>query len=362
MDTPLATAPPAISRRDLPFLPINAKKAIFAMSVFLLVLLALGVNLFKKEFRPFAPSPEKFSLVESSPSDYDNTFSPIGQPTFVFSKKLSVEEKDLAKYFTITPASSGTWHLEKNGQVVYFASDEKRQDSFPQVLAYDTVYTVTIAKELRSQDGETLPEEAKVTFRTTKNPDFGLDANYKLINASPNQNIKATFYRPPNPFSNITLPPPPLPLTVTVKTASEKQLLSYFLYKKGKRPLYIVKEDPSSKEVATFQATLSPADSTYGSSYAIDIPEFSESGIYFVTVRNELGSEDFFIVVTNHINQVFTDAATLHVWTTQSDTAKSLGNVQVDLVSVSDTVSHLESGKTGADGLFNAKTGAGMVD
>ena len=85
-----------------------------------------------------------FQLTESSPADQDGTFSTTGQPTFVFSKNIGISERDLGKYFQISPNVSGTWHLEKNGQVVYFSSDKSQSGGFPNILSFNRVYTVTI--------------------------------------------------------------------------------------------------------------------------------------------------------------------------------------------------------------------------
>src|SRR5581483_3232230 len=112
------------------------KTILFLFAIFVLGALFLGLKKITNQPLPKHPIANKFQLVESSPNDYDGAFSPKGQPTFVFSKDIGVSESNLGQYFHISPAVPGKWHLEKNGQVVYFSSDTTQANDFPNTLRY----------------------------------------------------------------------------------------------------------------------------------------------------------------------------------------------------------------------------------
>ena len=93
------------------------KFLLFIATLALLPVIFFIVNLSRNIYKSYNPAQynpaRKFQLKESSPADQDSSFSTIGQPTFVFSKKIGIPESDLGKYFHISPGVSGSWHLEK---------------------------------------------------------------------------------------------------------------------------------------------------------------------------------------------------------------------------------------------------------
>lgn len=340
-------------------------KKIFLILLIFIALLT-GAYFIVNRFKTVVPSKpqsivKNFQLSESSPADQDNNFSVIGQPTFVFSKKIGIAEKDLSKYFTISPSVEGSWHLEKNGQVVYFSSDKSQADNFPNTLAFNTVYTVTINKNLPSNDNQQLTEDAKVVFRTKQNPLFGLRADKKLISIAANQPadavVKATFYTDGQPNYETLLYSP---VTVSVQKASAERLLKYFSYKEGNNPLYQFETDGA--DVNSFNSRLQSGTST--NNYFIDLKQeyFSGTGLYFVTVKNKDDSEDFFVSVSNHIAQVFSDNKGTYIWITGQDVGKGVGGISAQLYKVKNSPKLIDTVVTGNDGIANSKQPVDVVD
>jgi len=110
--------------------PLQGLRKLFVVTFLLLIFVPLVSFLLRgKQIIPFK-KPEALTLVESYPQDYDNNVDIIAQPTFVFSQKVGVAENELDNYISISPKPLGNWHVEKNGQVIYFSSVKKQADAF----------------------------------------------------------------------------------------------------------------------------------------------------------------------------------------------------------------------------------------
>ncbi len=341
------------------------KKLLILLIILLIVLPAtffILANKFKIMHRT-QNNAQKFQLTESSPADQDGSFSTIGQPTFVFSKNIGVSENDLGKYFTISPSVSGTWHLEKNGQVVYFSSDKTQPDGFPNSLSYNTVYTVTINKNFHSSDKQELPNDISIAFRTKQNPLFNIQSNEKLIATIPNQEvaIKFNISSGVTPYHQVNVPAGS-PITVTIQPASEDQLLQYFSYKEGKNPLYQFTPSSATSEARQFQLSLQNGNSANTYQVQLGNDAFPNPGLYFVRLKNDQGGEDLFVVASNHINQVFNDAKNTYVWTSEQNTGKSMSGVGAQLYKVKNTPALIDKVVTGNDGIAKSGKSADAVD
>src|SRR3989344_1014141 len=310
-------------------------------------------------------SNRNFELVESSPEDQENSFSAIGQPTFVFSKKIGVKETDLKKYFHITPQPQGNWHLEKNGQVVYFSTDKTQENSLPNTLENNTVYSVTIDKTLPSVDSKNLNEDINLVFRTNQNPSFGLVSEKKLISATPTTVLPINIrLGDASEIAGLQLDTSQgsTPLEVSVRSATENQLLSYFKYKEGKFPLYQFIPDSSSQQIATTQAQLqSSADNQRAYQIKLASEVFLNPGIYFVTVKNLQGSEDFFVTISNHITQIFNDSGSNYLWVTDQK-GQGIGGGTAELIGARDSTKVFDKAITDSDGLGMSQKSPELVD
>ncbi len=298
-----------------------------------------------------------FELTESSPNDQENSFSTLGQPTFVFSEKLGITEKDLDKYFQIFPKISGTWHLEKNGQVVYFSSNKTQESNLVNNLEYDSIYTVLVNKSLRSVDNQVLNKDINISFRTRKNPQFGLEADQKLISAYAGQTVDITFHKFVLPDiidyrvnSNLDLS-----MTATIYSATEEQLLKYFSYKEDKRPIYQFSANSFNKQIAELHPKLISNNQSNTYHFSIDGNVFPKTGLYFATVKNSQGSEDFFVVISKHINQVYTDSATANIWVSEVNSGKGISDVKALFYSVKGSPNLLDTITTGKEGLATSE-------
>lgn len=177
----------------------------------------------------------EFALVESSPSDQQNGAPVIAQPTFVFSKKIGISEQDLPKYFSISPRVEGSWHLEKNKQVVYFSSDKKQAGTFPHTFDYRTAYQVNIDKSFHSDNGKSLGEDEQVTFRTQQNPEFGMTAYKSLfpVFTGDSVDLEINNYDENGQYGAQIQQQESQPYDVTIQKATKEELLAYFSYKKN---------------------------------------------------------------------------------------------------------------------------------
>ena len=344
--------------------PVKHHRPFKKLLLILAILLLLPITIFilnqSKNIHKQHPTAEKFKLTESSPADQDSSFSTTGQPTFVFSKNIGISESDLGKYFHMSPSVPGFWHLEKNGQVVYFSTDRSQSDGFPNTLSYNTVYTVTIDKNLHSSDNQGLPADISVTFRTKQNPSFSIQSDKKLIATTPNQSVTVNF----NSYGVTTSNPGAFAgssLTATIQSATENQLLQYFSYKEGKYPLYqfVSSFTTDDKQI---QLVLQNGESL--NTYKVQLPNdtFPKPGLYFVTLSNDKGSEDLFVVVSNHINQVFNDVNNTYVWTSEQSTGKSISGVTAELYKAKNAPVLMDKVVSGNDGIAKSQQSAALVD
>lgn len=303
------------------------KQLIIGFLALLVVFPALIYGISRMYEIPFFTAAKPFTIANSSPTNYGTQFPVVGQPTFVFTKKLSIEEKDLGNYFSISPSVKGTWKLEKNKQVVYFATEQKAKNGFSHVLAYDTVYTITIKKHVPAQNAETLNKDAVFTFRTETNPKFPYFAQKKLMMSVPDQPISIDIIG--NEYTTNT-PIPSDPVKVSVATATLDQLLSYFTYKEGQyQHLYEYVPDTTTKQV--FQTT-SKLEGRF-----LQLPGIHTPGLYYVTFSNQYGQEDLFINVTTQAGQVFSDDNSMYVWATNNATGKSVAKADISYYTLNNT-------------------------
>jgi hypothetical protein len=278
----------------------------FALKLIGIIILIGGIALFSimKLLPYFAKSGqvknEKFSLTQSYPSDQSSQVSLVTQPTFVFSKKIAISEKELSTYFHISPNVEGSWHIEKNQQVIYFSSDKKEPTSLHETFAYDTIYTITIDKILSAKNGEMLPDAQSITFRTIKNPQFTLVSDWKLLSAFANKPITIPFLLTSFDIKPTPKDPATSSAKITVFEASIDQFLLYLNFKKDKYPLYIPPPTKSMKVSYTTEKVLQQGE------LSIDIPSL-KAGLYYITVENHYGKEDLFVTVSSHIHQVLFD-------------------------------------------------------
>ncbi len=346
--------------------PINGYRKHFKLLLLLLVIIIIlpasvfVLNQLKTIHKPHNQA-QKFQLSESSPADQDSTFSTSGQPTFVFSKNIGIAESDLGKYFHISPNIPGSWHLEKNGQVVYFSSDKTQSGGFPNTFSYNTVYTVTIDKGFHSSDNQELSNDINVAFRTKQNPSFNLQADYKLIATTPNKSLAITFNTSSGAATNNAGIFVGSPLKVTIQPANENQLLQYFSYKDGKYPLYQFVSNSNANE-KPLQLTLQSGKPNNAYQVQLGNDAFPNPGLYFVTLSNGQGSEDLFVVASNHINQVFNDANNTYVWTSEQSTGKSISGVTAEFYRAKNAPVLLDKVVTGSDGTAKNTQSANAVD
>ncbi len=305
--------------------------------------------------------PEKFKLVESFPEDYATSVSAISQPMFVFSKKIGVTESKIKDYVKITPAVNGSWHIEKNGQVLIFSPNETTINQFPTTFQYDTVYTITLNKTLRSDDGKILDKPLEIRFRTQKNNQtYSLTASYKLLNTFTEKPITVNLV-----YNHQEAPPPdPIAIHTSIQTATLDQLLEYVAYRNKKEPLYQFQKTQANKEIASeskiLQQNITPGG--YGDSH-ITLDPISTPGIYYVTVENSrVGKDGFFLVVTNHINTVFNETKNTRVWVATAKNGTSIPKATVRLYSVNGNPHQLSTGQTDSTGMITLTKGSKDAD
>ncbi len=339
--------------------PHNKGHHIFRFVVpFLLIIGALAVGLYiNKSSTPRRPSDKllkkdiKFELVESSPDDQSTSFPVNGEPTFVFSKPLNISEKDITKYFSISPSIKGNWRLEPNKQVISFTSGKTQQNSFPQQFMYDTVYKITINKGITSASGESINSNKVILFRTVSKDAQALNSNYKLLNIRVNEPSNLELYYA-NYGSGTTYSDNTQPIHVSVFPAEVSQVVNYFQYKNDYRweLMYYFEQKPEQHEILSFDAQ---PNASNGSSerISIDIPAFQQSGLYYVKLTSPHNTEDLIINVTDHVNQVFMDNDSSIVWTTDMQ-GKSLPGLPVSYYALNNTPKLIGQGTTDKDGIY----------
>lgn len=341
---------------------LSSKKPFFIIAVLLVILIPLLVFLkTTNKLTQSTQKPQSFSLSESSPEDFDDMFPVVGQPTFVFAKKVNVSEKELSKYFKIEPSVSGSWHLEKNGQVVYFSSNKKGQDSLSQTFAYNTVYKITIDSALTGSDGKQLKNTQVISFKTAKNPNFPIVPEKKLISVLPSQKIQATFFVDSyqNGSSGDQSQIKSLPVEITTYTATPTQLLSYLVYKKDKNPLYNFVPTKTNKVISKIKSSISSSPTQ--SSYALDIPPLQNSGLYVVVVKNEFGAESFFISAGTQITQVFPDQDSMYSWTTDQN-GNTVVNTTSEFYSLRNGVKKIGTSSSNRQGIVELQKNTSDID
>ncbi len=319
--------------------------------VILLVLIPL-IFLFVKNQSFFNPNKKAsteiaFGLTESYPTKNMSEIKITTQPMLVFSQKLELQEKDIEKYIHMSPRPKGSWHLEKNRQVVYFTPDTKAADSFPKVLSFDTLYTITVDQKLQSIKGKNLKEKTVVRFRTEEDPRFGITTEFKLLSVAPNQPIKMYLYNSYNPSDIIESPK----VTVTIHKASLDQLLTYFTAD-GSDDLhsYPFTKNDTNTPLKTFTAEMQ-TDPAISSKF-LSLQSINQPGVYYVSIKNDFGSEDLFVTVSNHVAAVFTDKASFTLWAARSQSGEHLGDISVDAYSLKGKPQKLFSGVTNERGFY----------
>ncbi len=288
-----------------------------------------------------------FGLSESYPAKNMSEIKITTQPMLVFSQKLQVQEKDIEKYIHMSPRPKGSWHLEKNGQVVYFTPDTKASDTFPKVLSFDTLYTITVDKTLGSVKGKNLKENAVVRFRTEEDPRFGITTEFKLLSVAPNQPIKMYLYNAYNPTDGTASQN----VTVTVHKASLDQLLTYFTAE-GSDDLhsYPFTKTDINTILKTFTSNIQ-TDPAISAKF-LSLQSINQPGVYYVNIKNDFGSEDLFVTVSNHVAAVFTDKASFTLWAAKSQSGQHLSGISIDAYSLKGKPQKLFSGVTNENGFY----------
>jgi len=274
----------------------------------LFLLLIASIILFVTQLITQQTAKTVFSLVGCFPLDNQTGISSLAQPTCNFSKNIDASQKDLGNYFHIAPFVSGTWHIEKDQQTVYFSP---KNDQF----IYNTVYTITIDKKFSSASHDHLKKDVSIAFKTKQNPQFLLSVQNKLLHAFSGQSPSIML----NQWTT-TAASQQSPLTVSMYAATKNQLLNYFTYKKMPsqgEPFYLFEKTSQNTKIFSLLARVDP--NTSGNGGRLSLPPIVTPGIYYVTVENQYGHDDFFLVVTDHIMQVYTDQKNYYVWTTDEN-------------------------------------------
>ncbi len=293
---------------------------------------------------PFGKTPDTFKITNSSPKEFEAGYSVVGEPTFVFNQKLNISEKDINKYVTLSPAVPGSWHLADNNQALYFSSDKKQKDNLVQIFPFDSSFTITIKKDIPSISGKKLDIDKKYVFRTYKNPKFTLDLDKKLINSYPDKTIDVELSA--NLINEGSIG---TSYKVQIRKATIEELTTYFVSPDQFTFVYPTQKS-TSKPIASFDA---PVKINSPSSSSLELPAM-KTGLYYVTISDQLGTEDLFINIANHVNQAYLSADTMHVWVTDRE-GNSLGGVNTEIYSLNKTVQPLASGKTDDNGLVKFK-------
>lgn len=298
----------------------------------------------------------EFELVESAPSDQQNATPVIARPTFVFSKKIGVSERELEKYFTMVPKVEGSWHIEKNGQVVYFTSGKKKAGKFPQTFDYQTAYSVTIDKRFHSENGKELAGEENITFRTQQNPEFSLKANKSILPVPVGDTIDIEiqdYGLLDKKYAKSIQQQTAEPYKVTLQKATKDELLSYFIYKKNSYLAVNIIPDTLVRRAAitTTGQYMAKGQNGYSKVIRVSNPAFKAPGIYFVTFSNKYGRDSLFVVISKHVAQVIHDNKQTFVMTTDSNTNKAVGGIKVEYYKTQNKVALLGVKSTSAEGI-----------
>lgn len=293
-----------------------------------------------------------FSMVESSPAHFDTDFPLFGQPTFVFSKQLRVNENNISKYFSIKPnLVDVAWKLEKNKKVVSLISKTKGDTSFRKFFPDDSLYTITISKDLLSESGEKLKDQILITFKTAKDKNQDIYSDKKLYSVLPDEQIKTTFYqdsqRPDESWKTLTA-------TINIRQVPKEALLGYFTYKKGSsyfnsgNILYKIPQDSVTNEkTETYEKKFTNENQIT----TLEIPNPKKPGLYYVEINTVSGKyEDFFVSVGNFIARTASDQFSNYTWITDAKSGKSESGYVVTRYSLDQIPKIIDSKTTDVDG------------
>lgn len=334
--------------------PKNKSKLIFSLIIsFFLVLLAVGLYVLnsknpelKKIILNRGKSQDVFKITDSSPKEIEDYFPVVGQPTFVFSQPLNIQENELKQYFKLSPNIEGNWHLTNNNKVVYFSTDKKRNDSLVQIFPYDEVFTIKLQKDLRSESGKTLKAGRTFTFHTQKDTRFLITSMKKLLNTFPDRPIQLTFTGDTRNES----------VKVHIRKASLDDLANYFVSVDEYTYLYKATNTLKYPEISTFDGVIK---NNANNESVLDLPPM-KPGLYYVTLVNEFGKDDLFVNVTNHVNQVIKSQDVTKVWVTDLD-GKSLSKVQTVAYDLHKQVKKTNEQVTDSNGLVEIADSANFV-
>lgn len=311
---------------------------------------------------PSEKAKSEFTLVESSPSDQQNSTPVIAQPTFVFSKKIGVSEGELNKYFNISPKVEGSWHMEKNRQVVYFSTDKKQPNTFPRTFDYRTTYTVTIDKSFHSDGNKTLADNQEVSFKTIPNPEFGTSTYKSLLPLFTGESVDLEVETNQSQDKYVSVRQSQLsqPFDVTIKKATKEELLQYFKY--GKDSYLAINHVPETlmqrdgiKTTGQYIYRKNTNNPSAGTIRVLN-PIFKTPGIYFISFGNKYGSDNMFAVISNHVNQVVNDENKSYVIVTDAKSNKANSNVKAEYYKAQDNVELLDSQMSDNDGIAASNT------
>ncbi len=291
-------------------------------------------------------SHDVFKITSSSPTEIEENFPVVGQPTFVFSQPLNIQENELKEYFKLSPAVEGQWHFTNNKKVVFFSSDKKRKDALVQTFPYDEVFTIGIQKELRSESGKTIKAGQTFTFHTQKDPRFLITSMNKLLNTYPDRPIQIKFT---GDTENVSV-------KVHIRKASLDDLTNYFVSVDEYTHLYKATNTLQYSEISAFDGVI---ESGTNSEKLLNIPSM-KPGLYYVSIVNEFGKDDLFINVATHINQIFKSQDLTKVWVTDLD-GKSLGTVQVISYDLHKGIKKLNQKETDSNGLAETTNNANFI-
>ena len=347
---------------------IRLPESAFGKKLFVLLLVLIPVLVGIVRYIALHSSPtakaQKFEISQSYPEDQSTNVPLVSQPVIVFTKKITIPESQLSNYFEITPKINGSWHIEKNKQVVYFSVDKKQKNTLPNTFEPQKVYTIRVKGGLGSEEGKRLSKNFTVQFRTERSPEFafGFDKRqislfrggqnivvpYRWSYGDPANSYKITRFRESNP-------------KITVQKATKEEFLEYFSYKEGKESLNIAPESLVKKEKVEVRGDFREGSYNEGS-ITIQNPIFDKSGIYYLTIANKDGSDGMFVVVSDNVAQLIKDDNNSYVWVTKGKEGISYKDVDVSAYSVVDEVKKLSSGKTDASGIFKKEKGANDID
>ncbi|MEI6532312.1 MAG: MG2 domain-containing protein [Candidatus Roizmanbacteria bacterium] len=287
-----------------------------------------------------------FELTDLSPRWYQNDFSVNGIPTFVFSQKINASNDEINNIFSIKPLVNGKWIIEPNGYAVSFVpSSQSNSEGLYKPFVYDTNYTITIAKQIRSTVGNTFKDDEVIHFKTLKDPRFTLELEKKLISVSPGKKARVNLYSSKINVSEV--------YKLSVSKATVDNVLAYFTYGLSNSFLY------DTSLINTNNAQTYDINVQYTNQQPqIEMPAFDKPGIYYLTVGNKYGKDEFFVSVSNHISVAQIDNQEIYVWNTDSETGKRIPNANVALYSLQNVSTKVDEGVTNQDGLYHLKNGS----